>query len=77
MNDVPDWIGKTNSHLSELKRRPLSTAEYFRFWGVTLAISVRSETNRRAYWMEESEGQSTSFPTPCFWIMFWNGPASL
>ena len=50
MNDVPDWIEKTNSHLSELKCRPLSTAEYFRFWGVILAISIGSEKKkRRAY----------------------------
>eukprot|EP00731_Ephydatia_muelleri_P015330 Em0008g1050a len=74
MSDVPDWIEKTNSRLSELKRRPLSTAEYFRFWGVILAISIGSEKNRRAYWMEESEGESARlFQPPAFGSRFGMG----
>ena len=55
MDDANDWIMKTNSSLSKLNRRSLMKSEYFRFWGLILAISIRSEPNRRNYWVEESE----------------------
>ena len=78
MYDVPDWIEKTNSRISELKRRPLSTAQYFRFWRVILAISIGSEKNRRAYWMEESEGESAHlFQPPAFGSHFGMGRITL
>ena len=64
MSDVPDWIEKTNSRLSELKRRSLSTAEYFRFWGVILAISIGSEKNRRAYWWRSLKVSLPVFSNP-------------
>ena len=57
-----------------MKRRPLSTAEYFRFWGVILTISIGSEKNRRVYWMEESEGESAHlFQLPAFGSRFGMG----
>ena len=74
MSDVPDWIEMTNSRLSELKRRPLSIAEYLCFWGVILAIRIGSEKNRRVYWMEESEGESARlFQPPAFGSRFGMG----
>ena len=58
MVEVTFWIEKTNTRLAEMKRKPLSKCEYFRFWGLILAISIGSEKNRRNYWMEELDGES-------------------
>ena len=43
MDDANDWIMKTNSSLSKLNLRSLTKSEYFRFWGLILAISIGSE----------------------------------
>ena len=53
MSDTREWIRKTNVLLNDLKQRSLSEFEYFRFWGLILAISIGRENNRRSYWMEE------------------------
>ena len=67
MDDANDWIVKTNSSLSKLNRRSLTKCEYFRFWGLILAISIGSEPNRRNYWVEESETDSKQlFPPHSF-----------
>ena len=57
-----------------MKRKPLSKCEYFRFWGLILAISIGSEKNRRNYWMEELDGESGRiFQPPAFGTRFGMG----
>eukprot|EP00731_Ephydatia_muelleri_P000041 Em0001g41a len=71
---VAFWIEKTNARLAEMKRKPLSKCEYFRFWGLILAISIGSEKNRRNYWMEELDGESGRiFQPPAFGTRFGMG----
>eukprot|EP00731_Ephydatia_muelleri_P006247 Em0003g495a len=68
------WIEKTNAGLAEMKRKPLSKFEYFRIWGLILAISIGSEKNRRNYWMEELDGESGRiFQPPAFGTLFGMG----
>ena len=58
MVEAAFWIEKTNARLAEMKQKPLSKCEYFRFWELILAISIGSEKNRRNYWMEELDDES-------------------
>ena len=64
MDDTNEWITKTSSALANLHRRALTKSEYFRFWGLTLAISLGSEPNRRNYWIEESDTDSKQVYPP-------------
>ena len=67
MVEAAFWIEKTNACLAEMKQKPLSKCEYFRFWELILAISIGSEKNRRNYWMEELDGESGRiFQPPAF-----------
>ena len=40
MVEAAFWIEKTNARLAEMKRKPLSKCEYFRFWGLILASAL-------------------------------------
>eukprot|EP00731_Ephydatia_muelleri_P003545 Em0001g3545a len=74
MVEAAFWIEKTNARLAEMKRKPLSKCEYFRFWGLILAFSISSEKNRRNYWMEELDGESGRiFLPPAFGTRFGMG----
>ena len=46
MQQATEWIEKTNKKLNEIKRKSLSESEFFRFWGLIVAISIGSEKNR-------------------------------
>lgn len=63
MDDADEWIMKTNSNLIKFNRRPLNKSEYYHFWGLILAISVGSESNRQSYWIEEYDSEFT-----CWWF---------
>ena len=74
MVEAAFWIEKTNAGLAEMKRKPLSKFEYFRFWELILAISIGSEKNRRNYWMEELDGEGGRiFQPPAFGTLFGMG----
>ena len=70
MLQATEWKEKTNKKFNEMKRKSLSESEFFRFWGLIVAISNGSEQNRRRYWMEELDSDSRIFQTPAFGSRF-------
>ena len=72
MQQATEWIEKTK--LNEMKRKSLSESEFFRFWGVIVAISIGSEKNRQRCWMEELDSDNDKiFPAPAFGSRFGMG----
>ena len=74
MLQATEWREKTNENLNEMKRKSLSESEFFRLWGLIVAISIGSEQNRRRYWMEELDSDSGwIFQAPAFGSRFGMG----